>query len=72
MSCPNLEKGWIPRCRAFGKEAMIVASTEMESSCFSGEFSECSFLSLPLWGKIPKAKVSKNSAAKIQTKIFPG
>jgi hypothetical protein len=44
MSCPYLEKGKTAYCHAFGDKKLAVESSEVEDSCFSGEFSECSFL----------------------------
>lgn len=48
MSCPYLEKGRIARCHAFGSEGLGVESSEFEEVCFSGEFGECSFFSIPV------------------------
>ncbi len=59
MSCPYLEKGKTAYCRAFGDKRLAVGSSETEDSCFSGEFSECSFLFLPIsiqYGKISGQK----------------
>ena len=44
MSCPYLEKGKTAYCHAFGDKKLAVDSSEIEDFCFSGEFSECSFL----------------------------
>ena len=55
MSCPYLEKGKTAYCRAFGDKKVAVGSSGTEDFCFSGEFSECSFLVLPIpvrYGKI--------------------
>jgi hypothetical protein len=55
MSCPYLEKGKTAHCRAFGDKKLAVGSSGTEDFCFSGEFSECSFLFLPIsvhYGKI--------------------
>lgn len=47
MSCPYLEKGKTAYCHAFGEKRLAVDSSETEDFCFSGEFSECSFLFVP-------------------------
>jgi hypothetical protein len=44
MSCPYLEKGIVARCRAFGKIGLRIDAREEETDCFSGDFSDCSFL----------------------------
>jgi hypothetical protein len=44
MSCPYLEKGRKAYCHAFGGEGLGVENSDVEGFCFSGEFSECSFL----------------------------
>jgi len=48
MSCPYLEKGKTAYCHAFGDKRLAVDSSETEDFCFSGEFSQCSFLFLPI------------------------
>jgi hypothetical protein len=48
MSCPYLEKGKTAYCRAFGDKKLAVGSSGTEDFCFSGEFSECSFLFDPM------------------------
>jgi hypothetical protein len=48
MSCPYLEKGRVAYCHAFGGQRLGVESSESETVCFSGDFSECSFLFSPL------------------------
>jgi hypothetical protein len=48
MSCPYLEKGKTAYCHAFGDKRLAVDSSETEDFCFSGEFSECSFLFVPI------------------------
>jgi len=47
MSCPYLEKGKKAYCHAYGDKRLAVESPEIEDFCFSGEFSECSFLFVP-------------------------
>jgi len=47
MSCPYLEKGETAYCHAFKEQKLAVESSEFAEFCFSGEFSECSFLFLP-------------------------
>ena len=47
MSCPYLEKGKTAYCHAFGDKRLAVDSSETEDFCFSGEFSQCSFLFRP-------------------------
>ena len=59
MSCPCLEKGRTAYCHAFGKERLGVDSSEILEVCFSGEFSECSFLSLRLFNESEKNKASR-------------
>ena len=59
MSCPYLEKGMEARCRAFGKIGLRISPREEETDCFSGDFSDCLFLSnahspKPSEGSIPK------------------
>jgi len=44
MSCPYLEKGIVARCCAFGKMGLLIDAMEEETDCFSGNFSDCSFL----------------------------
>jgi hypothetical protein len=44
MSCPYLEKGRMAYCHAFENARLGVGSSGDEAVCFSGEFSECSFL----------------------------
>ncbi len=44
MSCPYLEKGIVARCRIFGKIGLRIEAREEETDCFSGDFSDCSFL----------------------------
>jgi len=56
MSCPYLEKGKTAYCRAFGDKRLAVNSSETEDFCFSGEFSQCSFLFLPI--PVPYRKIS--------------
>ncbi len=48
MSCPYLEKGRMAYCHAFEGQRLVVESSESEAICFSGDFSECSHLFLPL------------------------
>ena len=62
MSCPNLERGKVARCRALGGEGLGVESPEFEEICFSGEFSKCPFLSLPVWREKWKNIGSRNSS----------
>jgi hypothetical protein len=54
MSCPYLEKGKKAYCHAFGDEGIEVEKSDIEGVCFSGEFSECSFLFSP--GLVNKGK----------------
>jgi hypothetical protein len=60
MSCPYLEKGKMAYCRAFGDQKLKVESPEFAESCFSGEFSECSFLFLLPSSAYPKNRGQKN------------
>ena len=60
MSCPYLEKGKTAYCHAFGEQKLAVESTEFADFCFSGEFSECSFLFLPLPLEHAKNRGRKN------------
>jgi hypothetical protein len=64
MSCPYLEKGRKAYCHAFGGEGLGVEKSDNEGVCFSGEFSECSFLFSPVSGEYWKSKRPK--------KIEPG
>jgi hypothetical protein len=61
MSCPYLEKGKTAYCHAFGGERLAVESPEIEDFCFSGEFSECSFLFLPLSVQYGTSRGRRNS-----------
>ena len=61
MSCPYLEKGKTAYCHAFGDKRLAVESSAIEDFCFSGEFSECSFLFVPLSAQYGKNAVQKNS-----------
>jgi hypothetical protein len=56
MSCPYLEKGRMAYCHAFGGQRLVVESSESEAVCFSGDFSECSFLFAPLFVEYEKGK----------------
>ena len=56
MSCPYLEKGKTAYCHAFGDNRLAVDSSETGDFCFSGEFSECSFLFVPI--PVPYRKMS--------------
>jgi hypothetical protein len=60
MSCPCLEKGRMAYCHAFGNEKLGVDSSELLEVCFSGEFSECAFLSLRLLNESEKNKREGN------------
>ncbi len=64
MSCPYLEKGKTAYCHAFGDNRLAVESTEIEDFCFSGEFSECSFLFVP-----PSVHCGKTTG---QSNFLPG
>lgn len=64
MSCPYLEKGRTVYCHAFGNGGLRVESSEIQAFCFSGEFSECSFLFVPLSVEYGKSKGQKNSGPK--------
>lgn len=46
MSCPYLERGRIPLCRAVGKRGMELSPGRMEADCFSGDFTRCPLLLL--------------------------
>jgi len=59
MSCPYLEKGIVARCRAFGKIGLRISAREEEIDCFSGDFSDCAFLS-----NVHSPKPSKGSTPK--------
>lgn len=59
MSCPYLEKGIVARCRAFGKVGLRIGVREGESDCFSGDFSDCSFLYNTYSPKTSKGSASK-------------
>ncbi len=60
MSCPYLEKGRKAYCHAFGEEGIEVEKPDIEGVCFSGEFSECSFLFSPLLGEYRRRRGQKN------------
>ena len=60
MSCPYLEKGRIAYCHAFGEGGIEVEKSDLEGVCFSGEFSECSFLFFPVSGEYRRSKGQKN------------
>ena len=60
MSCPYLEKGKTAYCHAFGDKRLAVDSSETEDLCFSGEFSECSFLFVPVPVQYRKMTGQKN------------
>jgi len=64
MSCPYLEKGKTAYCHAFENERFGLESSEVEVVCFSGEFSECSFLFVPLSVEYGKSKGQKNIVPK--------
>lgn len=64
MSCPYLEKGKTAYCHAFGDQKLAVESPEFAEFCFSGEFSECSFLFL-----LPSLEYAKNRG---QRNFLPG
>jgi len=67
MSCPYLEKGKTAYCHAYGDKRLSVVSSGFEDSCFSGEFSECSFLFVPPsvpWGKKAGGRSSLSAALK--------
>ena len=64
MSCPYLEKGKTAYCHAFGDKRLAVDSSETEDFCFSGEFSECSFLFVS-----PSLQHRKNTG---QSNFLPG
>jgi hypothetical protein len=64
MSCPYLEKGKTAYCHAFENQKLAVESTEFAEFCFSGEFSECSFLIVPLAVEYGKSKGLKNCLSK--------
>ena len=59
MSCPYLEKGKMAYCHAFGGQRLMVDSSESEAVCFSGDFSECCFLFVPLSVEHEKGKGQK-------------
>ena len=59
MSCPYLEKGVVARCRAFGKIGLQIGAREEETDCFSGDFSDCSFLYNDYSPKPSKASTPK-------------
>jgi hypothetical protein len=61
MSCPYLEKGKTAYCHAFGEKRLAVDSSETEDFCFSGEFSECSFLFVPTPVQYRKITGQRNS-----------
>jgi hypothetical protein len=60
MSCPYLEKGKTAYCHAFGGERLGVVKSDNEGVCFSGEFSECSFLFSPISGEYWERKRQRN------------
>lgn len=60
MSCPYLEKGRKAYCHAFGGEGLAVENSDIEAICFSGEFSQCPFLSFPVSGEYGKSKKQRN------------
>lgn len=60
MSCPCLEKGRTAYCHAFGNERVGLDSSENLEVCFSGEFSDCSFLSLRLFIESQKNRGARN------------
>ena len=64
MSCPYLEKGKTAYCHAFRDQKLAVGSPEFEEFCFSGEFSDCSFLFLA-----PSFEYAKNRG---QKNFLPG
>jgi hypothetical protein len=70
MSCPYLEKGKTAYCHAFGNERLGVESSEVEAFCFSGEFSECSFLFLPQSVEYGKSKGQKSFVPKPNKAFF--
>ncbi len=47
MSCPYLERGRIALCRAVGRRGMVLNLEEMETDCFSGDFTRCPLLLFP-------------------------
>ncbi len=63
MSCPYLEKGITAYCHAFGDKRLAVESPEIEDFCFSGEFSECSFLFVPPSIQYKKNMGERNSSS---------
>jgi hypothetical protein len=72
MSCPYLEKGRIAYCHAFGEEGIEVEKSEIEGVCFSGEFSECSFLFSPVSGEYRRRRGQKNIECGPFKNFFPG
>jgi hypothetical protein len=63
MSCPYLEKGKTAYCHAFGDKRLAVDSSVSEDFCFSGEFSECSYLFVPIPVQYRKITGQNNSLA---------
>jgi hypothetical protein len=59
MSCPYIEKGIVARCCAFGKIGLRIGAREEETDCFSGNFSDCSFLYKPYSPKPSKGSIPK-------------
>ncbi len=72
MSCPYLEKGRIAFCHAFGEEGIKVEKSEIEGVCFSGEFSECSFLFSPVSGEYRRSRGQKNIERGLFKNFFLG
>jgi hypothetical protein len=59
MSCPYLVKGIVARCCVSGKMGLMIDAMEEDTDCFSGNFSDCSFL----YNAYPLKK-SRNSTPK--------
>ncbi len=72
MSCPYLEKGKTAYCHAFGDKRLAVESSEIEDFCFSGEFSECSFLFFPLSVQYGKGTGQRNFLLGPSKTSWPG
>ena len=72
MSCPYLEKGRKAYCHAFGGEGLGVENSDVEGFCFSGEFSECSFLFSPVSGEYRKSREPKNIERGLFQNFFLG
>ena len=72
MSCPYLEKGKTAYCHAFKGERLGVVKSDNEGVCFSGEFSECSFLFSPVSGEYRRRRGQKNIEPGAFQNFFPG